>query len=80
MKGKQKLLRPGEMATMNAAPPGLLQGLPVEDQQAILAAVGKPMRVLDIDSDGRAELEFTDKDGVVHFIYVDAGFVEPVRS
>jgi hypothetical protein len=72
--------RPGEMATIRTAPPGLLQGLPLEDQEAILEAVGEPMHLLDIDSDGRAELEFTDKHGVIHFIYVDAGLVEPIRS
>ncbi len=50
-------------------PPGLLEGLPLDDQQAISEAEGKPLRLNEYD-DGRAELEFTDSSGVIHFIWV----------
>jgi hypothetical protein len=69
------MLEPGGMATVVKLPPGFLDDLPAEDQEAILAALGKPMTLLDIDSDGRAELEFTDRSGVLHFIYIDGNQV-----
>ena len=49
-------------------PPGFLDGLPTEDQQAFRDIVGKPIRLNECDDNGRAELEFTDASGVVHFI------------
>jgi phosphatidylserine decarboxylase len=53
-----------------AEPPlGLLFGLPNEDQQAIFQIVGKPVRLNKYDK-GRAELEVTDDEGVLHLIYV----------
>jgi len=58
-------------------PPGLLDGLPEEDQQAIRAVIGKRVVLNEYDLDGRAELEFTDKHEVSHFIYVDPKFIEP---
>ena len=56
-------------------PPGLLEGLPTEDQEAIAAVVGKPIRLSEYDDDGRAELEFTDRNGVIHSIFVKPDFI-----
>jgi hypothetical protein len=55
---------------------GLLDDLPSEDQQAICDIVGKPILLVEYDEDGRAELEFRDRDGNVHFIYVNPAFIE----
>ncbi len=50
----------GEQVIFLALPRGLLDGLPEEDQRAILAMVGKPVMLVGYDEDGRAELEFDD--------------------
>ena len=51
-------------------PRGLLDGLPIADQGAISEIIGKPVRLNEYDTEGRAEIEFTDSEGVIHFNYV----------
>lgn len=70
--------KPGEMVTFTRVPPGLLDNLPQGDQEAIRQIVGKPVRLEAYDEDGRAELMFVDSGNVIHFIYVDERFIEPV--
>jgi hypothetical protein len=72
-------LKPGGSVVLTELPPGLLDGLPAEDQRAISDAVGKPVQLVEYDDDGRAELEFTDAHGVIHFIYVNPNFIEPAK-
>lgn len=67
--------KPGEMAVLTKLPPGFLNDLPTEDQRAISDVVGKPILLNEYDEDGRAELEFTDQHGVIHFIYVRPEFL-----
>ena len=50
----------GDEVVLIAVPPGLLDGLPDEDQRAITAMLGKPVRLIGWDEDGRAELHFDD--------------------
>ncbi len=52
--------RAGERVVLVAVPPGLLDGLPDEDQRAITAIVGKPVKLCGYDDIGRAELSFDD--------------------
>ena len=52
--------QPGDMVVLTAVPPGLLDGLPQEDQHAITAMVGQPVRLVGYDDDGRAEIMFDD--------------------
>ena len=66
---------PGQTVVLTSIPPGLLEGLPADDQEAITAAVGKPLRLLEYDDAGRAELEFTDDRGVIHFICVNPDLI-----
>ncbi len=61
---------PVQNVVLNQLPPGFLCGLPEADKKAILSVVGKPVRLVGYDDDGRAELEFRDARGVIHFIYV----------
>ena len=61
---------PGDRVILLKAERGLLKGLPREDQDAIKAIVGIPVRLRTYDDDGRAELEFREKNGTGHFIYV----------
>jgi hypothetical protein len=62
--------KPGEFVILKECPAGFLDDLPVEDQQAITAILGKPIRLNKYENDGRAELEFTDADGAIHFLFV----------
>jgi hypothetical protein len=70
MRKSHRKLKAGEIVVLAEVPLGLLDGLPKEDQRAISNIVGKPIRLNEYDSEGRAELEFTDCDGGIHFIYV----------
>ena len=70
MKSAHRKPKPGDTVVLKELPGGLLDGLPAEDQQAISAIVGKPIRLNEYDEAGRAELEFTDCGGGIHFIYV----------
>jgi len=57
-----KIVKPraGDSVILVGIPPGLLDGLPDDDQRAITAIVGKPIKFLGYDDIGRAELEFDD--------------------
>ena len=70
-----KLLPTRRKVILKTLAPGLLDNLPVEDQHAISEIVGKPVKLNEYDTDGRAELEFTDSEDVIHFIYVDPKFI-----
>jgi hypothetical protein len=71
---------PGDQVTLLKAERGLLKGLPREDQNAIKAIVGTPVRLRAYDDDGRAELEFQERDGTGHFIYVRPDLLRRVPS
>lgn len=75
MTSKHNRPKPGDMVFLTEIPPGLLDGLPDEDQEAITDAVGKPIRLNEYDDDGRAELEFIDRHGVIHSIFVRPEFI-----
>ncbi len=67
--------KPGDRVILRECPAGLLDGLPPADQQAISDIIGKPVRLNVYDDDGRAELEFTDADGVIHSLFVRPEFI-----
>jgi hypothetical protein len=66
--------KPGDSVVLTEVPSGLLDGLPVEDQTAIVDVVGKSVLLVGYE-DGRAELEFTDKHGTIHSIFVNPTFI-----
>jgi hypothetical protein len=70
---------PGTKVVLKSIPPGLLDGLPQRDQRAITVIVGQPVRLVDYDDVGRAELEFTDKNGGIHYIYVKPEYLRPAE-
>jgi hypothetical protein len=70
--------KPGEKVVLMGVPAGMLADLPVEDQQAINEVLGKPILLNGYDDAGRAELEFKDGNGVIHFIYVRTEFIRTV--
>jgi len=69
-------LRPGATVILEKLPPGLRDGLPGEDQAAISAIVGVPIRFSGFDEDGRLELAFVEENRTIHHIYVDRKFVK----
>ena len=72
----QKKPTPGHWVTLCALPKGFVDDLPEEDQQAVTAVVGRRIRLNRYEEDGRAELEFTDTNGIIHFVYVDPKYIE----
>ena len=71
------MLKPRQKVILTALPQGFTDDLPKEDQAAILEAVGKPIMLTEYDDGGRAVLEFTDKHGISHDLYVDPKFIAP---
>jgi hypothetical protein len=67
--------KPGDQVVLIEIPPGLLDDLPTEDQEAISAIVGKSVALNEYDDVGRAELQFNDAGGNVHLIYVSPEFI-----
>jgi hypothetical protein len=63
------------MVLLKEIPNGLLDDLPIQDQRAISEIVNKPVRLNEFDDAGRAELEFTDSEGCIHFIYVSPDLI-----
>ena len=72
---RSKKPKPLDQVVLTQIPPRLLDGLPTEDQRAISEIVGKPVRLNGYDGDGRAELEFKDSNGMIHFVYVNPDFI-----
>lgn len=80
-------LKAGAIVVLKPLPPGLLEGLPVEDQRAIRAIVGRPVLLRGYDEDGRAELYFPDPFSHetehythTHIIYVAPEFISLTRD
>ena len=65
---------------LTGLPPGFLDDLPIEDQQAISAIIGKPILFVDFADNGRVELKFHEPGGRTHFLYVDVSFIRPAES
>lgn len=71
--------KPGDSVILMEIPPGLLNGLPQQDQKAILAVLRKPVQLNEYTEFGEAELEFKDRHGETHFIYVRPDFLKSVK-
>ena len=75
-----RLPKKGTKVVLQKLPPGLIDGLPEEDQRAIRAIVGTPIKFSGFDELGRLELQFVEKDGTGHSIYVSRQFVKATKS
>jgi hypothetical protein len=51
----------------------------MEDQQGISEVIGKPVQLSEYDAEGRAELEFTDRAGGIHFVYVSPNVITAAK-
>jgi hypothetical protein len=67
--------KPGELVVLIELPQGFTDDLPLEDREAINEIVGKPIILNEYDEDGRAELEFEDRHGTGHTIWIDPKFI-----
>lgn len=61
----------GDDVVIVTTPEQLLEGLPDEDQTAILAQVGQTLKVSGFDEYGYAEIEFVDAKGIAHTIWIE---------
>jgi hypothetical protein len=77
---KDRELMPRQRVKLTEIPPGLLDDLPLADQRAISAIVGRPILLTAYDADGRAELKFVDENDIIHFIYVEPRFISRLRK
>jgi hypothetical protein len=68
--------KPGDQVVLAELPPGLVDGLPTEDQEAIREVVGTSVLLHEYDDAGRAELAFRDRNGDLHYIYVGPQFIK----
>lgn len=71
-------LNEGDTVKLLNASEGLLRGLPSTDQSAIQDQVNKTMTIQSFNEYDHIELEFTDANGDMHFIWVEPKDVEKV--
>jgi hypothetical protein len=71
--------KPGSKVTLIGLPAGFLDDLPEEDQRAISEVVGRAILLRGYDEDGRAELEFAERDGTGHTIWVRPKFITEAK-
>jgi hypothetical protein len=76
MNDQRTKLRPGTTVLLVDLPAGFADDLPEGDQRAIRGMIGKPILLSGYDENGRAELEFREADGTIHFIYVEPSFIK----
>ncbi|HXS98741.1 MAG TPA: hypothetical protein VN736_29295 [Candidatus Limnocylindrales bacterium] len=77
----------GDMVVLEGLPPGFLDDLPLEEQVAIRAVIGKPIQFIEITSFTcrgerveRVELQFFDYErGMGHSLYVDPSFIRILK-
>ena len=76
----------GDKVVLVALPPGLIEGLPEQDQRAISAMVGQPVLLVGFDDFGRAQLQFDDpfdarpgRHNHTHTIWVAPQFISVQR-
>lgn len=67
--------KPGDLVRVIETPVGLLDGLPIDVLEAITVALGAPLQLNEYDEYGRAELQFRDRKGTIHFIWVEPQFI-----
>ena len=79
-KRRNRKWKRGQKVTLKVVPPGLIDGLPEEDQRAISAVVGKPVVLEGYERNGTVKLEFIDKDSSIHSIWVEPKFIKPWRA
>ena len=79
----EKTFKLGDAVILLALPPGFIDDMDImdiEDREACSEAVGSQVVFNEYDDIGRAELQFTSRDGHLHFIYVEPKFIKAVGS
>ena len=70
----------GDSVIVKELPAGFLEGLASEDRQAITAVIGKAILLKKYDDEDRAELEFTDEKGTIHFVYLNPALIRNLKA
>lgn len=69
-------MTPGDKVILDGVPETLVYGLPWEDQEAICAAIGTEVEFVGMrTATNEAEVEFRAKDGTLHTIWIDLGWL-----
>lgn len=80
---RAKKPKPGDGVILVGLPPHFLDDLPEDEQEAISARVGTPIRLVAWDGFGRAELEFNYRIGkhdiIYHTLWVGPEFIRPLK-
>ena len=71
-----KALRKGDTVRVKRIPENLPRGLPVEDQSAIRACVGRVFSISGFNDNNEAEIEFTDEANDYHTIWIPTNCLE----
>jgi hypothetical protein len=79
-RGQYKSFEAGRRVTITKAPRELLNDLPILDQKAVAACVGKPGVFVGVDLHGNLEVEFSLKRNEFHTIFVNPTVVVPFED
>lgn len=77
---RERKLKRGQKVVLKVLPPGLIDGLPEEDQRAISAVVGKAAIFEGYGRDGIVELEFMESNETIHSVWVKPKYIKPWRA
>jgi hypothetical protein len=75
----EKTFKSGDAVILLALPPGFIDDMDIEDREACSEVVGSQVVFNEYDDIGRAELQFTSRDGHIHFIWIEPQFIKAVR-
>ena len=80
---RAKKPKAGDRVILVGLPPHFLDDLPEDEQEAISARVGTPIRLVAWDELGQAELEFNYRIGkhetISHTLWVGPEFIRPLK-
>lgn len=65
-----KVLRRGDVVTVESIPESLVRGLPQSDQRAINDCLGRSFKISGFNDQGEAEIEFTEAEDEFHTIWI----------
>jgi len=71
----EKKFNCGDAVILMALPQGFIDDMDLEDRQALSEVIGSQAVFKEFDEIGRAKLQFTSRDGHLHFIWVEREFI-----
>jgi hypothetical protein len=74
----EKTFKPGDAVILLELPQGFTDDMDIEDREACSSAIGNQVLFNEYDEIGRAELQFTSREGVLHKIWIEPKFIRAV--